>query len=194
MGARYDNRVLNLTLPDGYIVLIDEADQLLIAGFPWRVLQAGAGGLMYAHAWNGKMHLYMHRLIAGAGPEEHVDHWDLNGLNNQKHNLRIPSRGQNQANRGKQFSRNGRLPTSQYKGVYWDKSRSRWSAYIGSRGQRRYLGRFTDEELAARAYDEAAVAAWGQFARLNFPVDNGLVCGRHRLAITDAPCTCGNIA
>ena len=36
-------------------------------------------------------------------------------------------------------------------------------------GRSTYLGRFTDEVDAARAYDEAAITAWGEFAHLNFP-------------------------
>lgn len=35
-------------------------------------------------------------------------------------------------------------------------------------GRTRYLGRFASEEAAASAYDDAAIAAWGRFAHLNF--------------------------
>jgi AP2 domain-containing protein len=115
-----------------------------------------------------------------------VDHADGNGLNNQRWNLRVATKRQQQANRGKQ--RNGR--TSQYKGVFWDKSRERWSATIHYDHKTRYLGRYRDEEDAAHAYDLAALESFGSFARLNFPVLNGVACLRHQLGIPDAFCAC----
>lgn len=185
----YANIMLRLPLDGNHDVFLDEADQLLISGFPWRVLKHKSG-LYYAHAWHGQLHLYMHRLIAGAGPRETVDHWNGHGLDNQRHNLRIASRHQQQGNRGKQLSRSNRMSSSQYKGVSWDRSRNRWIAGIHHDGKTRSLGRFEDEEMAAHAYDVAATELWGSFARLNFPVFNGAVCGRHKLGIESAPCVC----
>lgn len=187
----YDNYVIKIKLPGDYTVLIDDADQMLVAGFAWRVQKITNSELMYARAWHNRMLFLMHRLILGAAPDDQVDHWNGNGLDNQRHNLRIASYSQQRANQGKQRNRlTNRPSTSQYKGVCWDKSRSKWIASLGVRTNRRQLGRFASEEDAARAYDAAAVEEWGQFARLNFPVDNGAVCGRHKLAIPDAPCTC----
>jgi hypothetical protein len=177
--------MLRLALPGDAVTIIDDADQLLIAGFPWRVLH---GHRDYAHAWNGGMHLYMHRLIAGAGPREQVDHRNLNGLDNRRLNLRVATGTQNQANRGPQRMRHTR--TSQFKGVFWDNTRKRWSAGIHVNGKTRSLGRYAGEEEAARAYDQAALDTWGKFARINFPVDNGMICGLCDLGILDAPCVC----
>jgi hypothetical protein len=56
--------------------------------------------------------------------------------------------------------------TSQFKGVSWHKSRSKWRAEISIDGTITHLGYFNDEEVAARAYDEAA-ARLGR--PMNFP-------------------------
>jgi hypothetical protein len=63
----------------------------------------------------------------------------------------------------------GRAHTSIYKGVHWAKGSRKWVAKIEVSGRSKYLGSFTVEADAARAYDAAAEAAWGDFARLNFP-------------------------
>ncbi len=58
--------------------------------------------------------------------------------------------------------------SSEYTGVYWDNSskgngkcHSRWRAAIMVDGVRHRLGRFHDEEEAARAYKEAAMRLRG---------------------------------
>lgn len=59
--------------------------------------------------------------------------------------------------------------SSRYRGVYWSKGGACWIAQIGHRRKVRVLGRFTSDEAAARAYDEAARRLHGLDARLNFP-------------------------
>ncbi len=67
--------------------------------------------------------------------------------------------------------------TSKYCGVSWDKRKRKWVASIKVGGKARFLGRFADEEAAARAYDEAARDNPNPHARINFPspVDRALV-------------------
>lgn len=65
--------------------------------------------------------------------------------------------------------RKTRPSSSQYIGVYWDKANSKWSVQIKIGSRRLYLGRFTDEQEAARAYDAAALEHYGPGARINFP-------------------------
>jgi len=148
-----------INLASGHSVVVDRADKELVSGFRWHL----ANG--YVAASRGNMILYLHRLIAGAGPRELVDHINLNPLDNRAVNLRIASRGQNAANRGADRRRIG--TSSVHKGVSWRKNRNCWGAYIHVDGRTRYLGSFKDENDAARAYNRAALETWGEFARLN---------------------------
>jgi len=53
--------------------------------------------------------------------------------------------------------------------VSWHRAAGKWFARLGVSGERRSLGFFDDPIEAAKAYDLAAFAAWGEFAVLNFP-------------------------
>ena len=57
--------------------------------------------------------------------------------------------------------------SSQYKGVSWNRRDGKWYARIQPARCVRYLGSFNDEKHAARAYDTAALEAWGADAWLN---------------------------
>jgi hypothetical protein len=105
-----------------------------------------------------------HRLawahVHGEWPET-IDHKNGDCSDNRLSNLRPASRLQNQANR-----RTGKNNTSGYKGVHWDKNRSKWSAQIGVAGKVLYIGRYESAELAYAAYCESAKRLHGEFARL----------------------------
>jgi hypothetical protein len=103
----------------------------------------------------------MHKLLTGW---DETDHKNGNGLDNQRKNLRSATRPQNLWNKGRRSDN-----TTGFKGV--TKEAHGWRAVIKANGKRRHLGYFTSPELAARAYDAAAVEMHGEFARLNFPDD-----------------------
>ncbi len=105
----------------------------------------------------------MHRMIMAALPGQPVDHADGDGLNNQRHNLRLCTTSQNNYNGRKRHD--GKA--SRFKGV--QKKNGRWRAYIYRAGRTAHLGMFDTEEEAARAYDRMAVQLAGPFARPNFP-------------------------
>ena len=147
-------------------MLVDAADVALLSGFTIQV-SGGPKGYPYARADRGKLQILVHRLIAGAGPEDIVDHFNQNTLDNRTANLRITDRQGNAANRGADRRRLG--TSSRHKGVVRKEKKmgTRWMAYIHVNGKTNYLGTYDTEDEAAQVYNQAALAAWGEMARLN---------------------------
>lgn len=109
--------------------------------------------------------IYLHREIVKPMGNEQVDHLDGDGLNNLRVNLRPCSQTENQ----RAFKRKAVKRTSRFRGVSWNKEDSRWKAGLRTGKILFYLGYFSDEEKAARAYDRKALELFGEFAHLNFP-------------------------
>ncbi len=107
-------------------------------------------------------YLQMHRMIMGVSRDKEVDHKNHDTLDNRKENLRIVTRSQNQAN-----SRRRRDNTSGFKGVDFKKSTGAWRARINCQKESIFLGEFGDKIEAAKAYNRAAKAYHGEYAKLN---------------------------
>ena len=60
---------------------------------------------------------------------------------------------------------------SLFRGVSWCARSCRWVVHVSDGGPRRKVGYFSDEIEAARAYDEAARQALGEWAMPNFPTE-----------------------
>lgn len=136
---------------------VDDEDYNFINQHKWTV----SGG--YIQTCINNKRIWLHRLLANTPSGMDTDHIDMNGLNNQKSNLRICTRSQNMSNSGSR-----KRSTSQYKGVCWVKRVGKWVAYINTeKYQRKHLGIFESEQEAARAYNAAAKTIHGDFARLN---------------------------
>lgn len=147
---------VSIPLTQGKFALIDEEDFLLVGHLRWHVSNG--------YAYNRMGRIAMHRLVMGAAPEQIVDHINGNTLDNRRCNLRFATRSTNAANG--QRNKGG---SSKFKGVHFYKRDSRWTAQIKKDYKRIHLGYFDNEEDAARAYDEAAVALFGEYALVNFP-------------------------
>ena len=160
-----------IALTQSKVALVDDQDYAWLNQWKWcankyknktRIIWYA---LRAAPRKNGKQRtILMHRVIAARTRITDVDHRDCDGLNNQRSNLRPATRRQNLHHQCKQPGR-----SSRFKGVYWYKQTNRWKAQITINGKRKHLGYFVNEEDAARAYDRAAVEAFGEFALLNFP-------------------------
>jgi hypothetical protein len=148
----------------GHVALVDAADYDLVAAHRWRLLTPRTGG-PYAACSIGGRTVMLHRLLLDEPPGLDVDHRNGIGLDNRRANLRAATRSENGANQGP------RPGSSSFKGVSRARG-GRWQASIKVGGRSRALGYFADEESAARAYDRAARATWGEFARCNFEVSS----------------------
>lgn len=86
----------------------------------------------------------------GYSPDE-IDHRDQDRSNNRLGNLREVTRLENAKNHTLQINN-----TSGHVGVYWDRSRSLWRAYVYRGKRQRHLGHFSDIEDAVAARKRAA--------------------------------------
>lgn len=153
---------VEVTLTQGRVAMIDAEDWPLVAVYQWHAARRDKN--VYAASNEAKpLGYYMHRLIAGAKPGDHVDHRNGNGLDNRRANLRICTNAENR--------RNMRIHrgASRYKGVALDRRQPGrpWVAYINIDGRRHSLGAYVTEIEAARAYNAAALELHGEFACLN---------------------------
>lgn len=111
--------------------------------------------------------IFMHKVIMQSicGPLQPgftIDHIDTDKLNNRRHNLRIATLSQQAMNRPKSIN-----CSSKYKGVTWDKGICKWRAMTRVNKKLIHLGSFSEEIRAAKAYNDAAVKYFGEFACLN---------------------------
>jgi hypothetical protein len=154
-----------------WYAIVDDADYERVAAMTWSLSPSG-----YVQANTRSCSgLALHRFVVGlvgAARGVQIDHRDRVKLNNRRGNLRPCTAAQNTANQPKVRSRAGVPTTSRFKGVHLrrDVKRSRpWSAVLVRSGKCVHLGDFDDEREAAFAYDRAALAHFGEFARTNFP-------------------------
>ena len=146
-----------IEIESGLFVPVDEADFEILSRYTWRLAPWGR----YALRRSSGVTTLMHRAILGVTRGIFVDHINGDGLDNRRSNLRIATVTQNCQNRRRRSDARSRFKGLLFKG-------GRWIASIKVNKVYHYLGIFTSEEAAARAYDAAAQRHFGTFARLNF--------------------------
>lgn len=144
-----------------WIAIVDACDASLL-DLGWHVQTRGRHRLpaCMATKTEGRT-IRLHREIMKAASGVVVDHINGNPLDNRRQNLRLANTASN--------NRNRRVQSGSYtgfKGVHLHRP-GWWRAAIVANGKKHDLGVFRSPVEAARAYDTAAVALHGQFARTN---------------------------
>lgn len=159
-----------IALSQGLHATADDADYGFLSQWKWSAMRVKKGHTerFYAvrmqkrgEAEKPKLVL-MHRALTDAPQGMDVDHRDNDGLNNQRENLRVCTRGQNMLNRTADTG-----AVSPYKGVSLRCDGKKWVA----RFKRKNLGSFETQAEAAAAHDRAAFAFDPEFARLNLELE-----------------------
>lgn len=147
-----------------YIAIVDDCDYERAMTYAWKLSRDGYV-IREKKVSGRRTTMIFHRFILDVPPGIAIDHVNGNRLDNRRSNLRPATNSENMMNSRKPRSAKA---TSQYKGVSWIASERKWKAAIVLAGKYKNLGRFSNEEDAARAYDAAARDLFGMFARTNF--------------------------
>jgi hypothetical protein len=169
--------MIEIPLTKGYVAYVSDEDCERVSQFRWCAYEQHRkdGSIRVVYAQRGvrkedgsNTTQALHRFIMGVTDSKvQIDHHDHNGLNNQRDNLRVATRTQNQGNRRRKQS-----GTSQFKGVSWNKVSRKWLAQTRINGKKIYLGLFDSEFDAALEYDKTARQTFGEFAKTNFPLES----------------------
>lgn len=154
-----------IPLKHGKVALVDDEDYSLLSCWTWMAYKG-------YNTWYAKREtprperktIAMHVHIMKPPKGMRVDHIDGNGLNNQRHNLRVCTNAQNIQN-----SRKSKANVTGYRGVCWNKEVKKYHAQLTFNYERIHIGYFSDPAEAAHAYDKVAKERFGEFAVLNFP-------------------------
>lgn len=152
--------------------LIDAEDFELVSKYAWRSNQSKKAKLKrqnldYAFAYIDGRLIGMHAFVLGIFDGSIIDHKNHDGLDNRKENLRACTHAENVRNRRKY-----KPLTSRFKGVHVN--HGGWRAGIRVNWKLIHLGYFPTEEMAAVAYNLAALKYFGEFACFNDGVDMSL--------------------
>lgn len=152
---------------EGLFCLVDDDDFEEINKHKWYYHDGYAITVKHLSGSHSKKNIkqkniVMHRLVMGVADYHTghmIDHINRNRLDNRKENLRFVDYFENAHN-----SAPVKGASSQYKGVVFNKAEGKWDANCLGK----FLGSFSEEKVAALAYDKAARFLLSEHAYVNF--------------------------
>lgn len=157
-----------IALSQNKVALVDTSDYEMLMQYNWYAIRHAKSWYALRSLVNAdgvRTSMSMHRTILPLSETPgfpQLDHWDLNGLNNRRYNLRPTIQSGNMWNRGVQANSKSRV-----KGAYWVPRLQRYRVKITVFNQQIHLGYVHDLRDAAKLYNQAAIEYHGEFACLN---------------------------
>lgn len=151
-----------IKLTKGQVALVDDGDFDWLSQWTW--LAHELKRTCYAYR-SGAPLTYMHRLILGLEPGDGLqcDHRDGNGLNNQRHNIRVCTVLENSWNKHRRHrGKSGLMGVCERNG--------KWRCRVGKNKKNAVYKTFATKEEAIRCYNETVLRLRGEYAVLN-PLD-----------------------
>ena len=158
-----------IPLSQGKVALVDDEDFERLSLHKWYA--AKERDTFYAvrtvkrNGRNAMIRMHREVLCLSKGDGVIVDHRDMNGLNNQKENIRRADKTINNLN--KRLQKNN---SSGFRGVSWHKGNAKWGAHIRVNGKLKSLGFYDEASIAAIAYNEASKKYYGENGFINLPL------------------------
>jgi hypothetical protein len=146
--------------------LVDASDYERIKNISWH-----SDGKGYICGFYEGKQVFLHRFIMNVLDNGIIiDHINHCGLDNRKHNLRYATAAQNSYNKDiHSQSVSGR------RGVYWDKSRNKWRAYIIFNRKYVNIGRYDSLDSAIEARVKAEKTYFKGFSASNTLAFDGVI-------------------
>jgi hypothetical protein len=146
-----------IPLSSGQYALVDDCDFERVAQYRWH---KAPKGFYPCSNIKGKK-VYLHKFIMDCPEGFEMDHINRDRLDARRANLRVCTSSQNKLNIPPKKNN-----TLGLKGI--KKNGRGWAAQFQWHGKSQFLGTYSTQEAAGRAYDRAAHAAAPEFACLNF--------------------------
>jgi hypothetical protein len=158
-------KMIPLRKDDSRYAIVDDSDYAKAMTTQWAPWKQSKGRTTYVVAYlrtEGRLRrIFLHRFILDAQPGTMIDHANGDGLDNRRENLRFCQHCDNMRNIHVIRARSG------FKGVRRSRHGRSWQARIKTNRKETILGLFPSPELAAQAYDNAAIKLFGSFAATN---------------------------
>lgn len=142
--------------------VVDDDDFDRVSNFAWHVHPSGSRNILYARGTIGGVKVYLHRFLTRCPANLVVHHIDDDGLNCTRRNMHLVPAAVNTGFGGG----NHGTGESGYRGV--TRVGNKWRARIRIDRKDHHIGMFDEAADAARAWDSAAIEAWGLFVKTNF--------------------------